>query len=100
MTADEAARLLEEAQKRKRGFTLPDPLVPCDRCGRHAAFYSDSGGGGSHKFYCGPCGPHVSIFRLPIPADDPAVLAADAALLLTGARLDGCEPQTWEGDQA
>lgn len=79
-------------------FTIPDPLVPCSRCMRHAAFYKGSEREG--EFFCGPCGPRVSIFRLPVPESDLRVLAADAALKAKGHWLDGHEPLPYEGDQA
>lgn len=58
------------------GFTIPDPLVQCSTEGcEHAAFYQGEGG-----FWCGVCGPRVSIFRLPMNDDDVRQVAADAAL--------------------
>jgi hypothetical protein len=60
------------------GFTIPDPLTRCTRCGEHAAFYK--GSGSDEGYYCGPCGSKVSIFRLPMADDDLRQLAADAEL--------------------
>lgn len=57
----------------------PDPLKRCTRCGEHAALYID-GPSTNQSFYCGPCGPRVSLFRLPIKPDDLRQVAADKAL--------------------
>lgn len=72
---EHALVLYEAAVERFPGFTLPAPLRRCTRCNEHAAFYTDDG-----KFYCGPCGPAVSVFRLPISHQDIRQEAADAAL--------------------
>lgn len=99
VTEAEAAEALAAAVAKYRRFTLPDPLEPCSRCMRHAAFYRGEGSDAG-KFYCGPCGPRVSIFRLPVPVDDLRVIAADLALKARGHWLDGHEPKVWEGDGA
>lgn len=89
---------LSAALEKYKRFTIPEPLEPCSRCGRHAAFYAGTEKEGT--YYCGPCGPRVSIFRLPVPETDLRVLAADAALKAKGHPLDGLEPLLYEGDQA
>jgi hypothetical protein len=61
------------------GWAPPDPLKRCDKCGKHAALYVDNEGD-SPRYICGPCGPTVSVFRIPIRHDDLRQRAADLAL--------------------
>lgn len=95
VTQLEADDALVAALKKYKSFTIPDPLTPCSRCMRHAAFYADPDG---VRFYCGPCGPRVSLFRLPMPPDDLRQIAADLALKAKGHWLDGHEPLRGEHD--
>lgn len=57
----------------------PDPLKRCSKCRKHAALYLDSEGA-KPRYICGPCGPKVSVFRIPISPDDLRQRAADLAL--------------------
>lgn len=57
----------------------PDPLKRCSRCKKHAALYIDPESK-KPRYICGPCGPRVSLFRLPIHPDDLRQRAADLAL--------------------
>lgn len=61
-------------------FTLPDPLRRCTRCGEHAAVYRYE----NDQWICGPCGPRVSVFALPVRPDDLRQQAADAAMRKAG----------------
>lgn len=58
----------------------PDPLKRCDRCRRHAALYVDGESRKAPRYICGPCGPRVSAFRVPISPSDLRQRAADLAL--------------------
>lgn len=75
---------------------LPDPLVPCGRCHRHAAMYRGAG----DDYTCGYCGPRASIFVRPMEARHVAMQErADEALRATGVDLLGTDtPQVWSGD--
>jgi hypothetical protein len=77
----------------------PDPLLPCSRCARHAALFRVEGEG---DYVCGvDCHRRVSIFAMPIGKQGKRVQAyADDLLREQGYRLDGHEPQVWEGDYA
>lgn len=69
----------EAVGKYGAGWAPPDPLKRCDRCKKHAALYVDTEGD-EPRYICGPCGPQVSLFRIPISPDDLRQHAADLAL--------------------
>lgn len=77
LTSAEARELLVEAVARHRDFMLPMPLRACERCYEHAACYIDPE---TEWYICPVCAPRVSVFNLPVRADDIRVRAADAAL--------------------
>lgn len=61
---------------------LPNPLVACTRCHRHAAFYRGERPG---EWFCGYCGPEVSLFCLPPSRERKALqVNADEALRASG----------------
>lgn len=77
----EARAALAAALALYPGFTLPDPLHRCTRCGDHAALYSGQEGSEEEgEFFCGVCAPRVSIFVTGLRPDDLRQVAADAAL--------------------
>lgn len=94
--------LLARVQGLARGFTLPQPLAACTRCGRHAALYSLSRDKytGKPGYYCGPCGRQVTLFVMPVRSDDPRQLVADFAGKKMGLWLDGLDPLVWDGDNS
>jgi hypothetical protein len=55
---EKAEIALAIAKAKYPAFTIPDPLVKCDRCGRHAALYHCSKETGL-DYVCGPCGSRV-----------------------------------------
>lgn len=102
VTADEALDAMERCLEKHPRFTLPVPLKACTRCNQHAALYKIDVEKYTRQpaFYCGVCGPRVSIFTLPLPADDVRQVAADLALLATGRHdlLGTMAPKVYEGD--